>query len=109
MKHVAFFGDAERTFALTPDLIGELQRKTDMGIGSLCLRVSGGHFKLADLVETIRLGLIGGGTPPVEAAALADTYAANRPLNEPYALASAILQMVWSGTPAPDGEDSANG
>ncbi|RWI22053.1 gene transfer agent family protein [Mesorhizobium sp.] len=109
--HVAFFGDADRTFALTPELIIELERKIGMGIGSLCLRVPEGHFKHADLVEITRLALIGGGTTPQEAAALADTYAAKRPLNEPYALATAILQMIWSGTPAPklEGEASANG
>lgn len=105
--HVAFFGDTERTFALPPELIAELQRKTGMGIGSLCLRVPEGHFKHADLVEIIRLALIGGGTTPQEAAALADTYAAKRPLNEPYALAAAILQMIWSGTPAPKPEGQA--
>ncbi|TIP84107.1 MAG: gene transfer agent family protein, partial [Mesorhizobium sp.] len=43
--HVAFFGDADRTFALTPELIIELERKIGMGIGSLCLRVPEGHFK----------------------------------------------------------------
>lgn len=96
--HTVFFGDGERTFALTPELIIELERKTGIGIGTLCLRIPEGHFHHAHLVEIIRLALIGGGTTPQEAAALVETYAAKRPVSEPYMLASAILQMVWSGT-----------
>ncbi|ESX86908.1 gene transfer agent family protein [Mesorhizobium sp. LSHC412B00] len=106
-EHVAFFGDGERTFALTPDLIIELERKTGAGIGSLCLRFPEGNFRHAELVEIIRLSLIGGGTTPKEAAALADTYAAKRPLTEPFPIAVAVLQAVWSGTPAPTTEGQA--
>lgn len=111
MTHTAFFGDGEHTFALTPELILELEKKTDAGIGSLCLRFPELHFRHAELVEIIRLSLIGGGTSPQEAAALADTYAAKRPLNESFPIAVAVLQAVWSGTPAAptEGEVSANG
>lgn len=111
MTHTAFFGDGEHAFALTADLILELERKTSTGIGSLCIRVPEGHFRLAELVEIIRLSMIGGGTSPQDAAALADTYAAKRPLKESFPIAVAVLQAVWSGTPAalPEGEVSANG
>lgn len=51
------------------------------------------------MVETIRLGLIGGGAKPEDAAALVGTYAASRPLAETYPLAVAILECVWFGTP----------
>src|SRR5690349_16037873 len=106
MTHTAFFGESEHAFALTHDLIIELERKTGIGIGSLCLRLPEGHFRHADLVEIIRLSLIGGGTTPKEAAALADTYAAKRPLNESFPIAIAVLQAVWSGAPA---QEAANG
>lgn len=66
MKHTAFFGDADHTFALTDDMITELERITDLGIGALYLRTVNMQFKLVDLVEIIRLGLIGGGViPPI--------------------------------------------
>ncbi|CDX21969.1 conserved hypothetical protein [Mesorhizobium sp. ORS 3324] len=106
MTHTAFFGDGERAFALTHELIVELERKTGAGIGALCMRVPEGHFRHAELVEIVRLSLIGGGTSPKEAAALADTYAAKRPLNESFPIAIAVLQTVWSGAPTPE---AANG
>ncbi|MFC3322617.1 gene transfer agent family protein [Mesorhizobium cantuariense] len=108
--HVAFFGDGERSFALTPDLIIELERKTGAGIGSLCLRFPEGNFRHAELIEIIRLSLVGGGTTPKEAAALTDTYAAKRPLAESFPIAVAVLQAVWNGAPAPtEGQAPANG
>lgn len=98
MTHVAFFGDGERAFALPPELIMELERKTGAGIGLLCRRVFDRSFALADLTETIRLALIGGGASPMEAAALVATYAAGRPISETFPLAAAILETVFFGS-----------
>ena len=97
-KHVAFFGDGERVFALTPELIIELERKVGVGIGTLCKRVFAGHFAHVDLVETIRLASIGGGTSPAEAETLVAIYARPRPIAETFPLAVAILETVWFGT-----------
>ena len=97
--HTAFFGDGDHAFALTPDLIRELERKTGVGIGMLCLRFADGYFHHSALVEIIRLSLIGGGASSQEAATLSDTYAANRPLIESFDIACAVLQAVWSGSP----------
>jgi hypothetical protein len=108
MTHVAFFGDGEHAFALPADLIIELERKTGAGIGTLCKRVFAGQFALGDLIETIRLGLIGGGTTPADAAALVNIYAKGRPLAENFPLAVAILERAYFGEPA--NEDApANG
>ncbi len=98
----AFFGDAERTFRITPDLIAELERKTGAGIGHLCRRLFAGDFNHADIVETIRLALIGGGETPQRAATLTATYAAARPLSEIYPLAVSILELLWFGEAKPD-------
>lgn len=99
MNHTAFFGDGKHTFALTDDMITELERITDLGIGALYLRAVKMQFVLADLVEIIRLGLIGGGTTtPERAAQLTDTYARNRPIGELYPLALDILDARWNGT-----------
>ena len=100
MKHTAFFGDSERGFTLTPETIVELERITGAGIGSLCRRLFAGDFRQAEIIETIRLALIGAGTNPKEAAALVATYAAPRPLNETYPLAVAILERLWFGDAA---------
>ncbi|MEP9373522.1 gene transfer agent family protein [Mesorhizobium sp. KR1-2] len=105
MKHTAFFGDGEKTFALPLEQILELQRKTGAGIGSLCQRIPEGHFRLEEVVEIIRLALIGGGSSPKEAADLADAYAAKRPLAESFPIAVALLRLVWLGEPEPDAQD----
>lgn len=97
MKHVAFFGDGEKTFALTPVEIIELERVTGAGIGALCQKVFAGYFAHKDLIETIRLGLIGGGTSPKDAAALVAAYAVARPLAETQPLAVSILEVLWTG------------
>ncbi|MHA7882576.1 gene transfer agent family protein [Nitratireductor rhodophyticola] len=108
MKHTAFFGDGEKTFALPAEQILELQRKTGMGIGAIYSRMMTGQFDFTDIMETIRLGLIGGGTSPQEAQALVDAYAKPTPIIEAFQLAADILETRWNGTheaPAPDSQD----
>lgn len=95
--HRQFFGDRERAFAITPELIAELEHRTGAGIGGLCRRLFRGDFHHADITETIRLALIGGGETPTDAARLVATYAANRPLGETYPLAVAVLETLWFG------------
>lgn len=97
LSHTAFFGDGEHAFALTDDMIAELERIADLGIGALYIRAVNMQFKLADLVEIIRLGLIGGGTPPARAAQLVDTYARNQPIDDLYPLAMDVLDARWGG------------
>jgi hypothetical protein len=97
MTHRAFFGDAERAFLITPELIAELERKTGAGIGALCQRLFAGQFSHADITQTIRLALIGGGSSPSEADALVSAYALGRPLSETYPIAVSILETLWFG------------
>lgn len=98
MNHTAFFGDGEKTFALTDDMITELERITELGIGAVYLRAVNMQFKLVDLVEIIRLGLIGGGATPEQAMQLTDTYARNRPMDELFPLALDVLDARWSNS-----------
>ncbi|SMG45159.1 gene transfer agent family protein [Paracoccus sp. J56] len=93
----AFFGDKERPFILTDDMVQELEAKTQTGIGVLFQRLTAHAFMLADISETIRLGLIGAGTHPEEAARLVHTYARNRPVAEILPIATAILAARWLG------------
>ena len=98
ITHNSFFGDTEYNFALTDEMITELERITGTGIGALYLRTVAGQFNNSDLVEIIRLGLIGGGTTPQAATQLTQTYAHNRPIAETFPLALDILDARWSGT-----------
>ncbi len=95
--HRAFFGDAEHEFALGGDQIVELERVTGAGIGAICARVFNGTFAYADITETIRLALIGGGLDPQEAAALTKAYVPMRPIAETMALAVDVLSAVYFG------------
>ena len=104
MNHVAYFGDGEKTFALTHPMIAELEQKTGVGAGLLYQRCMSAQFYIADLIETIRLGLIGGGTSPADAQRLIDTYAIGRPVMEIVPLALDVLEAAWSGKPATEAE-----
>ena len=103
--HHQFFGDAERSFALTPELIVDLERITGSGIGGLCQRLFRSDFRHADVTETIRLALIGGGEKPEDAAALVAAYATTRPLAETFPLAVAVLETLWFGRAQDRGGD----
>lgn len=107
MKHVAYFGDGEKTFALTMPMIAELERKAGVGIGALYQRLMSAQFFIADLIEVIRLGLIGAGTSPADAQRLVDTYATDRPVMEIVPLALDIVEARWSGEAVTEAQDDA--
>ena len=98
--HTAFFGDREREFALTPHLIPELQRTTGKAIGAIIDGLR--RLSYAEITETIRLGLVGGGAQPEEAAALVATYVPARPLIDANYLAVGILTALWIGPEEPE-------
>lgn len=93
-----FFGDQEYTFKLTPAVIRELETKCGP-VGAISNRVFSRNFAQADINETIRLALIGGGTAPKRAAELIAAYAEGRPLIETYELAAKILEQTMFGNP----------
>lgn len=96
-SHRTFFGDKERTFALPAPMIAELERVTGRGIGGLCRDLFAGNFRHAEVLETIRLAMIGGGEKPDDAAGLIAAYATGRPLDQIYPLAVSILETAWFG------------
>ena len=49
--HTAFFGDAERAFRLSPELILELEHKSGVGIGAFCGRLFRSEFRLSDISD----------------------------------------------------------
>lgn len=105
MKTTRFLGDGDKTFALNDDAIIELERLTGTGIGALYLRVVRLEFRLNDLVETIRLALIGGGLSPADAYQITQTYVRNRPISESYPLAVDIFEARWGGDQNPAHKD----
>ncbi|MEH3117412.1 MAG: gene transfer agent family protein [Methylorubrum populi] len=99
-SHAAFFGDAEHVFDLAPShIVRELEAATGAGIGALVRRVIEERtFHHADVEHTIRLGLIGGGMSPKEAARLVAAYLPAAPLEEGMLLAMSVLGSLFFGT-----------
>lgn len=107
----AFFGDAVRSFALTDDMILELEAKTGHGIGTLYQRAVSMTFGLAEITETLRLALIGGGASPEEAHRTINTWAINRPIAETLPIVLDVLDLRWNGPTetSPDNTAAATG
>lgn len=97
-----FFGDMNHVFLLGPLQVEELEKVTGQGIGAICRRVFKGEFTQAEVLETLRLGLIGGGLAPNRAGDLVKTYAEPYPLNATYPVAVAVLEALWFGNRAGD-------
>lgn len=123
------FGDGDYVFALPIPQLRELQRVCGAGIFTIYGRVLKGRFVLGgqivadpaegeafldDILETIRLGLIGGGkclvggqeaqVNTLRARQLVDTYCyPSAPLRESWSVAAAILAACIEGyePPAP--------
>jgi hypothetical protein len=96
------WADGEYSFRLGIKEIEELQEKTGCGPFFLLNRLVDGSWKVQDIRETIRLGLIGGGMEPVKALPLVRNYVDGRPLLESVKFAQLILSAALAG--APDGE-----
>lgn len=88
------FGGEDRRFRLALGELRELQEKTDAGPAHLLQRLTDGTWRVDDIRETLRLGLIGGGMTPSEALALCRRYVDDRPLLESLPLARAVLLVV---------------
>lgn len=110
------FADGEYLFKLKLAQLAELQEKCDASIGSIYTRVILAEYKVEDLFETIRLGLIGGGRAVVNdqevkvtdilARKLIQRYC-DRPLDELHKIAVAVLGACVVGYES--GEDKKAG
>lgn len=72
------FADGEHRFRLAIGQLEELQEKTGVGPFVLLRRLIDGEWRIADVRETLRIGLIGGGMEPLTALRLVRTYVDER-------------------------------
>jgi len=93
------WADGEYPFRLPIKQLEELQDKCDAGPSELYNRLEDGRWRVADLRETIRLGLIGGGMTPAEAFVKVRRYVDERPLLESVPVARAVLLAALIGVP----------
>jgi len=97
------WGDGEYLFKLRIKEIDELQRVCGAGFGEIATRLMHGRPYYRDVYDTIRLGLIGGGTAPVKAKELVEMYVDGRPMadlkdpSSPLKTAMAVINAKWFG------------
>lgn len=104
------WADGTYKFALRLKELEELQEKADSGPLALFSRVRDEKWCVGDLRETIRLGLIGGGTEPGRALTLVRRYVDGRPLIESTMPALAILAAaIWGVADDQPGKSQADG
>jgi len=93
------FGDGTFTFRLGWGELAKLQEAVDAGPYVVLQRVGDGTWKLQDISNIIRLGLIGGGMEPTEALKKVRAYVEDRPPLESLMLAQAIMAAALIGAP----------
>ncbi len=85
------WGGERRRFRLGIGELVALQDRVAAGPVEILNRLRDQTWRVADLKETIRLGLEGGGLAPGEAAALVRRYVEGRPLMESVPVAMVVL------------------
>lgn len=102
------WADGSYRFALRWGELAELQEKTDAGPYVVLQRLGSGAWRVEDLSNIVRLGLIGGGMKPEDALKKVRFYVEHRPPLESVPLAYAVLQAALLGVPdEPMGEVEA--
>lgn len=101
-RYTGAFGDGKHDFQLRIAELEELQELTDAGPEEIFHRVSEGRWRVADIRETIRLGLKGAGMEPLKARAMVDRYADAGDLANQKSLVTAILAAALVGAPDED-------
>lgn len=91
------WGDGEHRFRLALKQLQELQSKCNAGPMEIIDRLVTRRWRVEDIREIIRLGLIGGGLTPLKAHTLVERYVDNRPWAESLAPAQTILYTAMVG------------
>jgi hypothetical protein len=93
------FADGTFTFRLAWGELAKVQEACDAGPYVVLQRLMTGEWRLSDISEVIRQGLIGGGFTPVEATKKVRAYVEARPPTENLSLAQAVLTVGLMGAP----------
>lgn len=102
------WADGTYSFRLGFGQLVELQEKCDAGPYAILKRLNGGTWRIEDVSNVIRLGLIGGGMKAAEALKLVRLHVEAYPIMENLSFACAILAAGLLGAPDdPVGEQGA--
>jgi len=91
----------KHVFRLPIAQLEELQERCDAGPQQILRRLIDGSWRVKDVTETIRLALIGGGMPPVDAAKLVMHYVSDGALGDNVFVAQAAIMAAIT---SPDDE-----
>lgn len=91
------FADGDYVFRLAWGQLRELQEARDAGPYVILARLQSYEWRVEDISEVIRLGLIGGGTLPVKALQLTRAYVEARPPIENLPTAILVLGTAVIG------------
>jgi hypothetical protein len=80
----------------------ELEEKCDAGVAQIFQRIRSDSWKINDVRETLRIGLIGGGMTPDKALSLINRYCDDRPWAESLQPAIYVLMAAMLGVPGDD-------
>lgn len=115
MRTIIWAGGEDQFCLAKVGLILDLETKCEAGIATVMTRLGSGTWRLNDVREPIRLGLIGGGMAPDKAMQAVRNHVDDNPLTSSVLLAYAILEAVMVGVPndpvgkKPDGEEAGAG
>lgn len=93
------WADGTYAFRLAWGQLAELQEKANAGPYVVLNRLHDGSWRVEDISNVIRLGLIGGGLKPADALRLTRTYVEGRPPLENAPIAMSILMASLMGAP----------
>ncbi|MDP9837602.1 hypothetical protein J2T09_002354 [Neorhizobium huautlense] len=93
------WGDGDFKFRLGWGELEELQEKTDAGPYVVLQRLHAGTWRVQDISNVIRMGLIGGGMAPDQAVKKVRYYVEQRPPMENVPHAIAVLSAGLMGAP----------
>lgn len=93
------WADGRHAFRLGIGELEELQEKTGAGPYELLRRLHSGAWRVAEVRETLRLGLIGGGMAADAARRLVDRYAGPGQLLDAVVPALVVLNAALAGAP----------
>ncbi|WP_426229291.1 gene transfer agent family protein [Pararhizobium sp. DWP3-4] len=93
------WADGDHTFRLGWGELELLQEACDAGPYVILNRLFDESWKIGDISNTLRLGLIGGGMTPGSALKLTRTYVEKRPPVENLVFAQAVLSAGCIGAP----------
>jgi hypothetical protein len=94
------WGDGEHRFRLRIGELRELEAKREAGAFEIYSRLASGSWRVDDIVEVLRLGLIGGGVAPVMALGLTAKYVTPTAFLENVVAAREVLLCALFGDPA---------